>query len=319
MFHLSEYRKKPDRLTDLLPWVALVDKGVLLNKDGSLQKTYMFRGPDLESSTEQQLVSITARLNNTLKRLGSGWALYIEARRKKAMSYPESNFENIIASLIDLERKSLFETENENYESYYYLTFQFLPPGETTSKLSNIFVKKDKKESKNKNLIYKNIKDQFLTTVNQLYDIMLDFMYDIRPLNDEESLTYLHDCISDKSHTVKIPDVPCYLDALLADTPLVGGLEPKLGKNYLKTISILGFPTTSVPAILDQLNHLPIEYRWVTRFLPLDKTDAENALKSYRRQWFSKRKSGLTLLKEMISKGESAMVDSSAVQKITRC
>jgi len=84
MFNLKEYRQTTDRLSDLLPWAALVAPGVVLNKDGSFQRSLRFRGPDLESATSAQLVAITARLNNALKRLGSGWALFVEARRKKA-------------------------------------------------------------------------------------------------------------------------------------------------------------------------------------------------------------------------------------------
>ncbi|WP_119344321.1 conjugal transfer protein TrbE [Facilibium subflavum] len=315
MFNIAEFRKKPDRITDLLPWAILVDKGVVLNKDGSFQKSFRFRGPDLESSTQSQLVSITARLNNTLKRLGSGWALYVEARRKTAMQYPSQNyFPDPVSWLIDAERKDLFEREGENYESEYFLTFQYLPQKETVSKISSIFVRQ-KKSDEQSDQGYKKLLNYFMAVVNQLYDIMQDFMYEIKPLNDEQTLTYLHNCISENPHKVVVPDNPSYLDGVLADTPLLGGLEPKLGKYYLKTISILGFPTTSVPAILDGLNHLPLQYRWVTRFLPLDKVDAEKVLKSYKRQWFAKRKGGLTILKEVMSKSESAMVDSAAVQK----
>jgi len=52
MFNLSEYQQKPDKLSDLLPWAAMIAPGIILNKDGSLQRTIKFRGPDLESSTE---------------------------------------------------------------------------------------------------------------------------------------------------------------------------------------------------------------------------------------------------------------------------
>ena len=315
MFNLGEYRNKSDRLTDILPWAALIAPGVILNKDGSFQQTLTFRGPDLESSTEPQLVSTTARLNNALKRLGSGWAFYIEARRKLAMQYPENNyFPNAVSWLIDAERRDLFQREEENYESVYYLTLQYLPPKESVSKISGIFVKKDK-ESEVSGGTYKKLLNYFTATVNQLYDIMKDFMYEIAFLSDTETLTYLHNCISDHPHKVRVPDTPMYLDALLADTPLLGGLEPKLGKYHIKTISILGFPTVSVPAILDNLNHLPMQYRWVTRFLPIDKDEAEKILKTYKRQWFAKRKGVLTLLKETMAKSESAMVDNASMQK----
>jgi len=75
MLNLKEYRDVPDRLCDLLPWAALVAPGVILNKDGALQTTLRYRGPDLDSATESELVSAAARLNNALKRLGSGWVI----------------------------------------------------------------------------------------------------------------------------------------------------------------------------------------------------------------------------------------------------
>src|SRR4030088_2184382 len=74
MMNLAEYRRHTQSLADFLPWAALVEKGVILNKDGSFQRTARFRGPDLDSATAAELVAITSRLNNALRRLGSGWA-----------------------------------------------------------------------------------------------------------------------------------------------------------------------------------------------------------------------------------------------------
>src|SRR3546814_5400404 len=61
VLNLAEYRHRPDRLADHLPWAALVAPGVILNKDGSFQRTLRFRGPDLESATEGELISACAR------------------------------------------------------------------------------------------------------------------------------------------------------------------------------------------------------------------------------------------------------------------
>ena len=71
MLNLREYRQKADRLADHLPWAALVAPGVVLNKDGSFLRVLRFRGPDLESATEAELVAACARANNVLKRFGS--------------------------------------------------------------------------------------------------------------------------------------------------------------------------------------------------------------------------------------------------------
>ena len=76
MLYLHEYRQRPQLLADWLPWAGLVATGVVLNKDGSFQRSARFRGPDLDSATESELVATSARLNNALRRLGSGWALF---------------------------------------------------------------------------------------------------------------------------------------------------------------------------------------------------------------------------------------------------
>ena len=82
MLNLAEYRQRPALLADWLPWAGLVAPGVVLNKDGSFQRTARFRGPDLDSATQGELIATSARLNNALRRLGSGWALFIEAERR---------------------------------------------------------------------------------------------------------------------------------------------------------------------------------------------------------------------------------------------
>ena len=72
MLNLAEYRQRPALLADWLPWAGLIAPGVVLNKDGSFQRTARFRGPDLDSATQGELIATSARLNNALRRLGSG-------------------------------------------------------------------------------------------------------------------------------------------------------------------------------------------------------------------------------------------------------
>jgi type IV secretion system protein TrbE len=318
LFSLKEYRVQNDRLIDLLPWAALVAPSVILNKDGSFQQTLRFRGPDLQSSSEQQLVAAMARLNNVLKRLGSSWALFVEARRDHSLDYTdesELHFPDVASHLLDLERRQSFEGEGEHYESHYYITFQCLAPTAAEGKAASIFVKSSKKNITEDEIVYKKSLQDFIGQVLRFYDILRDFMYTVEILNDSQTLTYLHSCISNRAHQVAVPDQPMYLDAYIADTDFYGGIAPKLGDKYLKTITVLSFPGASMPAMLDQLNHLPISYRWVTRFLPIDKLEAEGLIKKYRKQWFAKRKGLLTLLSETLSKSESAMSDTAAVQK----
>jgi type IV secretion system protein VirB4 len=107
-----------------------------------------------------------------------------------------------------------------------------------------------------------------------------------------------------------------YLDALLADTPFTGGLEPMLGDQHLRTVTLLGFPGMSRPGILDALNHQDFGYRWVTRFIALDKIEAMRALTKLRRQWFNKRKSVTALLREVMYNQPVQLLDSDADNKV---
>src|SRR3546814_819922 len=123
MLNLAEYRSRADRIADHLPWAALVAPGVVLNKDGSFQRTFRFRGPDLESATEAELVAACARANNVLKRLGSGWAIFFEAHRREAQGYPDGNFADPASWLVDQERRAQFAAHEQHFESVYHATF----------------------------------------------------------------------------------------------------------------------------------------------------------------------------------------------------
>ena len=116
MMNLTEYRRSISHLVDFLPWAALVDEGIVLNKDGSFQRTARFRGPDLDSAVPAELVGVAGRLNNALRRLGSGWAVFVEAQRHPASQYPEGYFPDVASALVDVERRAQFEEEGAHYE-----------------------------------------------------------------------------------------------------------------------------------------------------------------------------------------------------------
>ena len=88
-----------------------------------------------------------------------------------------------------------------------------------------------------------------------------------------------------------------------------------LGNEHLRCLSVLGFPGATMPGMLDGLNHAGFAYRWMTRFVALDKAEAEKVIKRYRRQWFAKRKSIAAILKEVVTNEAAALVDTDADNK----
>jgi type IV secretion system protein VirB4 len=157
---------------------------------------------------------------------------------------------------------------------------------------------------------------RFVADTDRALDLLSGLMPEVRALDDEEILTFLHNHVSGARHRVAVPETPMYLDAFLADTPLTGGLEPMLGDLHLRTLTVLGFPAMSRPGILDALNHQDFGYRWVTRFIALDKADATRALTRLRRIWFNKRKSVTALLREVMTNQPAQLLDSDADNKV---
>jgi type IV secretion/conjugal transfer VirB4 family ATPase len=313
MLKVGEYRSRADRLADHLPWAALVAPGIVLNKDGSFQRTLRFRGPDLESATEAELVSVSARVNNVLKRFGSGWALFFDAERVEALGYPESAFPDQASWLVDRERQASFEGERDHFESRYHLTLLWLPPPDSQASAERAMIERSSGERRRD---WREALSSFVAETDRAFDLLSGFMPDVRALDDGETLTFLHASVSARRHRVAVPETPIYLDALLADTPLAGGLEPMLGDLHLRTLTVLGFPSLSRPGILDALNHQDFGYRWVTRFIALDKGEATRALTRLRRQWFNKRKSVTALLREVMYNQPVQLTDSDADNKV---
>ena len=312
MMNLAEYRRTNTWLADFLPWAALVDQGIILNKDGSFQRTAKFRGPDLDSAVPAELVAVAGRINNALRRLESGWAIFVEAQRHSAGVYPPNTFPDVASALVDAERSAQFEEAGAHYESSYFLTFLYLPPAEGTAKAERLLF-----EGSNRTVDAdaREILRAFVDRTNRVLQLVEGFMPESAWLDDEETLTYLHSTISTKRHRVRVPEIPMYLDALLADRPLTGGLEPMLGCAHLRVLTIVGFPTATTPGILDELNRLAFAYRWSTRAIMLDKADAIKLLTRIRRQWFAKRKSVAAILKEVMTNETSALLDSDAQNK----
>jgi len=315
MLFLREHARRASRLSDFLPWAAMIAPGIILNKDGSFLRVARFRGPDLDSATQAELIATSARLNSALKRLGTGWAIYVEAQRTASPGYPASDgFADPVSALIDEERRNLFEggdITRPNFTSAYYLTLQWLPPADDTSKASSLF--------------YEGGAEGVATAADHLDDFeretgrILDMIEGVMPeaawLSPTETLTYLHSTISTHDQRIAVPETPMHLDALLADEMLVGGLAPQLGAKHLRCLSITGFPAATVPGMLDELNRLGFAYRWTTRAICLDKVMAQRMLSRIRRLWFSKRKSLAAIIKEVLTNEASVLVDSDAANK----
>ena len=256
-------------------------------------------------------MAVTARVNNVLRRFGSGWALYFDAERVPARSYPRSTFPDRLSQLVDDERRREFAGRSRHFETLFRLTLTYLPPADSWSRASETLVERAAAEAGG-SITWRTHLENFRARTDRAFMLLGDVMPRLAPMSDEATLTYLHGTVSASDGRITVPGIPAHLDAVLADTPLAGGIEPMLGDLHLRTLTVLGFPNLTRPGLLDDLNDLPFAYRWMTRFLVLGKDEAERELGRCRRQWFAKRKSVLAMLKEVVFSQEAALVNSDA-------
>ena len=212
-----------------------------MNKDGAFQRTARFRGPDLDSATQGELIATSARLNNALRRLGSGWALFIEAERGPAADYPHSDFPEPLSRLVEEERRAAFEESGHHFESGYHLTLVYLPPEESRARAAKLLYE----HAPGDGVDWRGRLDAFVAETDRVFDLLDGVMPEIARLDDAQTLTYLHSSISTRRYRVGVPEVPFHIDALLADSATVGGLAPTLGDQHLRVVSVRGFPTST--------------------------------------------------------------------------
>lgn len=289
----------------------MIDKeAIILNKNGTFQKTLKFRGHDLDSATMYELKNSDARLNDVLRRLDGGWTMHIEAKRVRSKEYSTNEIDNFAVKLIDNERKNKFESGNY-FESEYYLTLTYLTPIDTEKKIKKFFIDEtefSKKLDKSLEIFKKEFKE-----IRGLFE---ELFLEVEDLTAEETYTYLHSCISSKNQKVIVPEVPMYIANYLCDCDLVGGLKPILGGKHFRCISLQGFPNFTIPCMFDELNRLGIEYRWSTRFMFLSKNEALSKLEKKWKATFNGRISMLKrFMMEITGQKEPTKVDEDALEK----
>lgn len=303
------YRYKPsvkERLVNYLPWnfyvkewwqidsETKIEMCIVLQKNGAIQQTYAFRGHDIESFSKDYVAQVFEYFNSQIKRLGDGWMVSVEAQRFRMHDYPSADFDNIAGLLIDREREEEFKESGEHFDSCYYLTFVYKPEAEVKKKITRIFFREEEQE-----LIIKDEIASFLKIVQNITSVLSGRMI-IRPLTCKETVEYLHSTCSTKRFEMNIPSHFLFLDSFISDEKIDIGKTCRLGNSYIPIVEINDFPDFTYPAILNELNKLNVEYRWVSRFIPLSKEIALKELEKYQSGAAAGKKSSKKLADEMI-------------------
>ncbi|KKX24165.1 VirB4 family type IV secretion/conjugal transfer ATPase [Rhizobium sp. LC145] len=299
---LKKHRSKDAGLADLLNYAAVVDDGVIVGKNGSFMAAWLYKGDDNASSTDQQREVVSARINQALAGLGSGWMIHVDAVRRPAPNYAErglSSFPDRLTAAIEEERRRHFENLGTMYEGYFVLPVPWFPPLLAQRKFVELMFDDDAtapdRKARTQGLI-----DQFKRDVRSIESRLSSAVSLTRlkghKIVNEDGTTVTHDdflrwlqfCVTGLHHPVQLPSNPMYLDALIGGQEMWGGGVPKVGRKFVQVVAIEGFPLESYPGILTALGELPCEYRWSSRFIFMDQHEAVKHLDKFRKKWRQK-------------------------------
>ena len=293
---LAEARLSTPSLGGLLLYDQLVEEGILMLRDGGFLAAWRYRGPDLASATHAEMATLSARLGSLLK-LGSGWAVHVDAFRHPAPGYPERGaFPDAVTKVIDDERREQFLAEGAHFETETVLALTYLPPKEREERLWGYLFEGRKRGAP---ALAARALEQFRSQIRAFEEVLGALlpierlgieprMRELAPppvpgaIADGSALTaaptvtlappefdsllqYLRRCITGRDHPFRRPEIPVYLSDVLGAYPFVGGLEPELDREPIAVIAIEGFPKASQPGMLAALDALALEYRWSTR------------------------------------------------------
>src|SRR5712691_11416141 len=203
---------------------------VIRNKDGALMATLRYRGPDVSMLAYQERVVYLHQLHTVLKRLGTGWALFADEWHEATVAYPDSAWTNPVACFLDASRRSLFAS-GVLHESTQYLTLCWHPPAGRKHAWYARWTTTQQEPSEDED-------DRNLALFLHAIEKWADGLTGLLPLwawcTPDETLTYLHQCVSWDRHPVGTPDVPMFLDALLTSADFLPGHTPQLGGKHLR-------------------------------------------------------------------------------------
>ncbi len=308
MIFKKEYIKNPFKksllklrthrgLNDLLTYMVQIDDATIMHKDGALSRHFLTIAPDADSATPEHLDFIAETWANSFSFLGDNWMVEANVVSHPFNYYAAAReFPDIVSALIDDERRAQYQNNNY-YKTMHYLSITFKSDEKIQSNLKKFAVRNDNK------LLHPDFEktlEPFNQKVSEYINYLKRALISIYPLKENELTSFLHFCISGHTHSLQKPLLGTFLDAYLSTEDFIGGFQPKIGKQFIKVLAIDDLPAVSSPALLKSLQYFPIQYRFSSRFIPLDKMTAVSYLKKYERSWSSKAIGMMGVIRESL-------------------
>lgn len=329
----TNYEASARSYAELVPFMALISPGIVINKDGSLLVCYSLSGVDQEGLPRMEVDRYANLVEHAFRGFSDRFTVWFTVDRRRINEYPESTFENPVSEYVDQQWRAKFQTTGQ-YQNFLYLSILYTPPGGADGFMEKVahFVKSEGMT------IIKALSRALITSIsktrtfdfdaNQMMGFVGDFEeklssfeqtlldVDMRRMKEEDLLGFLHRRCSPVStqRKVKVPEIPAYLDSYLPGDQLVSrgdtlrfvGVE---GEKHIAAMSLKDWPDWTEPGILDDLLAIPGELSISQIFRFTDNSKAKAYIESVEKHNRAMQKSLMTYLKESFTKEDSPNVN----------
>ncbi|MDR1966038.1 MAG: hypothetical protein LBQ36_04960, partial [Synergistaceae bacterium] len=273
-----------------LQYRFMIEPGVMMLKNGSYLCGFLFEGPDLESSTKSEAEWLSTSFNNAIKALDEGWMIHQVVVRMPSLGYPEGFFDEPVNALIDTERLVQFTREGAHYESFAFLFLTYLPPkyaqGGWAKRIGDFLMGNDEGRVAS---VEKELKrfNEFVDRFRSSFSSMVRFKRLSYTPGNDELLRAINMIMNRENHPCLLPDPPDCLDSWLA-RDIENGQTLVYDGRGLAILSVEGFPSYSSPGLLAEVERMPMDMVWSSRFIVTDQNHARAKVAADRRKWQQK-------------------------------
>jgi len=308
---LNKYRQTSDGLCDLLNSIEVIDDGVILTKNGSLVAAFEYEGKDNNSATNAERNWTSAKLNDVLSKMGTGWMFHVDAVRTTVPKYFDRSFCHFpdrVSYAIDEERRRFFNSIGNSYSSKFILTVTWLPPSKNIKKLTSLMYSGGPKilteedacrklvfEFNEQLAILQNSLKVCFKSIKQLKSHVEEQEYS-EPIRYDDLLSWFYFCLTGINQKFVRPKKEVFLDRLLAGQDFITGRNIKMGKKFGRVIAIEGLGSETFPGLLTTLCELGCEYRLNERFIFLNYNDSKKAVHKMASLWAAKQHGFISMI-----------------------
>lgn len=329
----KNYEASARSYAELVPFMAQISPGMVINKDGSMLVCYTMAGVDQEGLPQSEVDRYANLVEHAFRGFTERFTVWFTVDRRRIEEYPVSQFSDPVSAWVDEHWQHQFTTQGQ-FQNFLYLSVLYTPPGGADGYMEKVahFVKNDGVSvitALGKAAITSISKQRtFDFEANQLFAFIADFEeklstfeqtvldVDLQRLQDSELLGFLHRRCSPTSYQprVKVPEIPAYLDSYLPGDQLISRgdtlrFRGSAGDKHIAAMSLKDWPDWTHPGILDDLLAIPGELTISQVYRFSDNIKAKSFIEGVEKHNRSMQKSLFGYLKEAITHEESNQIN----------